>query len=107
MTTRPLTPESEALMDDLYRDGLAEPVRWVYGDDDLRTRLAAIEAAAIARYAEGLVEVVARRLRIGRGVPAGWSWDRLSDESREPWLAFARRLLGVDAPEAKAGEDGS
>lgn len=46
----PLTPESEALLRDLYRDGQLEPVRWVGEPEDLQARVAAIEAAAIARH---------------------------------------------------------
>jgi hypothetical protein len=55
--TAPLTPESEALREHLVpryvvvEDAPLTPIK-VY-DEELRVHLAAIEAAAIARYSEG------------------------------------------------------
>jgi hypothetical protein len=85
-----LTPESEAL--------LAHPPGymgvWHQSDgrrEDLRKRLAAIEAAAIARYREGLVEVVVRNMHSD-------DWDGAGGCECE---SVARRLLALDAPEAQ------
>jgi hypothetical protein len=77
--TAPLTPESEALLARLFGDP------WIAAD------LAAIEAAAIARYAEGLVEAVARNL--WRADEAMVTGDYAAHE------AEARRLIAI--PEAQ------
>jgi hypothetical protein len=98
--TAPLTPESEEFIEDARIVGILDGAM---GSNEpyWRNSLAAIEAAAIARYAEGLVERVARGL-----YEAGWikswrdtPWDKQPADAHEEWCAEARRLLALDAPE--------
>jgi cob(I)alamin adenosyltransferase len=91
-----LTPESEYLVATIDEDTTL---------DELRSHLAAIEAAAIARDREGLVERVAQHLcdymREMSSDP--WRpWDDLLPEARALWLEDAATLLALDAPEAQA-----
>jgi hypothetical protein len=86
--TAPLTPESEALLERIHSlNGRSFPLA-------TRKDFVAIEAAAIARYAEGLVEVVARGLWAAAGGSYRW----------EEHLPEARRLLAI--PEAQEADRG-
>jgi hypothetical protein len=103
--TAPLTPESEEFIEDARLIGVLDGAM---GSNEpyWRDSLAAIEAAAIARYAEGLVEVVARHLAADEGFTVtdeGWA----SHEAQwvRGWRQDARRLLALDAPEAHPYDD--
>jgi hypothetical protein len=85
-----LTPESEYLVATIDEDTTL---------DELRSHLAAIEAAAIARDREGLVERVAQYIP-GR-VMKMFTWADCDEATREQYRAEARRLLALDAPEAQ------
>lgn len=96
-----LTPESEAL--------LARIRRYVVHNEDgtvtvrdvaIRSRLAAIEAAAIARYAEGLVDRWPDDGYRQWTVSIGWVDGVVEQEASGPTLHdAARRLLAI--PEAQ------
>jgi hypothetical protein len=82
-----LTPESEYLAATIDEDTTL---------DELRSHLAAIEAAAIARHAEGLAGLY----EYGAFQSHDCANDQASWRDRCP-VASARRLLALDAPEAQ------
>ena len=105
-TTRPLTPESKALLRLLEPslDDTSDAAAWEWSrQDEYRDRLAAIEAAAIARYVEGLGTQVSHRLHEwGRG--PGCNGRNVTMVVCEGCQTFAARLLALDAPEAQEAD---
>jgi hypothetical protein len=105
--TTPLTPESEDLLDENRQR------RFVMTSGLLRIRLEAIEAAAISRYAEGLVEHFKDLVPDDPEDPCRWC-DYMfigKYDSRDParhdedcWWVKARRLLAT--PEAQEADRG-
>jgi hypothetical protein len=95
--TAPLTPESEEFIEDARLIGVLDGAM---GSNEpyWRDSLAAIEAAAIARDREGLVERVAQAFWAQQYRPFGrWDDGPIANRFREQ----ARRLLALDAPEAQ------
>lgn len=95
--TEPATEAGRALFRDYYAaDDARETVGLSIGQ-----RILAIEAEAVQREREALVERVAPMLHArivkDRGYQSDWS--ALDDGMREKWTAEARRLLGLDAQE--------
>jgi Ser/Thr protein kinase RdoA (MazF antagonist) len=95
--TAPLTPESEAMLSDVCRMDMTK-MPLDRSPQNIRKRLAAIEAAAIARYAEGLVQVLSDFLLC---IPDG----AIEHENHPRWQErLARRLLAI--PEAQEADRG-
>jgi len=100
MTTRPLTPESEALHKTYHYPSMQCPreTGGHPGSCGFYNSLAAIEAAAIARYVEGLGTQVSHRLHEwGRG--PGCNGRNVTMVVCEGCQTFAARLLTLYAPE--------
>jgi hypothetical protein len=93
-----LTPESLA---EYVREHRCYAARSDVSIADWDRGVAAIEAAAIARDREGLVEVVARGLLIENSHDAR-AWWRVDDVGFRARTEAARRLLELDAPEAQS-----
>ncbi len=94
--TAPLTPESRRFAG--YLEAVFDDIDWPGERPDPIVRLAAIEAAALARYAEGLVERVARNLAGQSRRIDGKGWDEWGEPTRDNYRSEARRLLAI--PEA-------
>jgi hypothetical protein len=92
--TAPLTPESEEFIEDARLIGVLDGAM---GSNEpyWRDSLAAIEAAAIARYAEGLAEQVAHGLLMENSHDAR-AWWRVDDVGFRARIEAARRLLALD-----------
>jgi hypothetical protein len=90
-----LTPESEYLVATIDEDTTL---------DELRSHLVAIEAAAIARDREGLVEPFLTGLRAVVRRELAWAgMNAYERRARADIIDIeARRLLALDAPEAQA-----